>query len=220
MRCGWTWYSYVFALYIFHFAAVPGFVLNVYLRMYQYFFQAHELLKQKNLEKQGLAIYFLKFWSSFCLPLTLVSSEMSYFWRFTNYFYEAEHGSIAAVVQNGKMNFDREAKTGETSEGSQEQSDFTMRQTSSNAIDAIHNVSTQFSPLQRNFVDTSAVPSLFKEFMTKLRSSLKSQSNLSLLLVTIFALIFFMQVCSLNQKFRFIPFIALLISHEVHRTSD
>ncbi|XP_012567245.1 protein VASCULAR ASSOCIATED DEATH 1, chloroplastic isoform X2 [Cicer arietinum] len=97
--------------------------------------------------------------------------------------------NLEKQVQNGKMSLDREAKTGETSEGSQDQSNPTRRQTSSNAIDAIHNVSTQ---LRGNFIDTS-VPSLFKEFATKFRSSLKSQSNLSLLLVTIFALIFFMQ---------------------------
>ena len=98
-----------------------------------------------------------------------------------------ESGSIAAVVQNGKMIFDREEKTGETSEGSKDQ---TRRQTTFKAIDAIHSVGTQ---LQGNFIDTSSVPSLFKEFATKIRSSLKSPSNLSLLLVTIFALILFMQ---------------------------
>ncbi|XP_057451219.1 protein VASCULAR ASSOCIATED DEATH 1, chloroplastic isoform X2 [Lotus japonicus] len=99
---------------------------------------AHEMLKQKNLEKQ-------------------------------------ENGLIAAAVPNGKLNFDREAKTGESSEGSQEQSNPTSRQA------------------QSNVVDPSVVPSMFKELTTKFRSSLKSQSNLSLLLVTIFALIFFMQ---------------------------
>ena len=56
---------------LFVLATTPSFLLNVHLRIYQYFFQAHELLKQKNLEKQGLtfaiSIYFLKFWSSFCL---------------------------------------------------------------------------------------------------------------------------------------------------------
>jgi len=108
------------------------------------------------------------------------------------------------------MNFDREAKTGETSEGSHDQTNPTGRQTTSDAINAIHSVSAQ---LQDNFIDTSSsVPSLFKEFATKIRSSLKSQSNLSLLLVTIFALIFFMQVCTLNKKFRFMPSFALWIS--------
>ncbi|KAK2405867.1 protein VASCULAR ASSOCIATED DEATH 1, chloroplastic [Trifolium repens] len=105
-----------------------------------------------------------------------------------------ENGSVAAVVQNGKMIFDREAKTGETSEGSQDQSNPTGRETTSNAIDAIRNVSTQ---LQGNFIGTPFVPSLFREFATKIRSSLKNQSNLSLLLVTIFALIFFMQQFSI-----------------------
>lgn len=52
--------------------------------MYQYFFQAHELLKQKNLEEQGLtfefSVYLLKFEAkTFQIPVPLVSSEMSYF---------------------------------------------------------------------------------------------------------------------------------------------
>ncbi|XP_045788177.1 protein VASCULAR ASSOCIATED DEATH 1, chloroplastic-like isoform X1 [Trifolium pratense] len=105
-----------------------------------------------------------------------------------------ESGSVAAVAQNGKMIFDREAKTGETLEGSQDQSNPTGRETTSNAIDdAIPNVNTQ---LQGNFIGVS-IPSLFREFATKIRSSLKNQSNLSLLLVTIFALIFFMQQFSI-----------------------
>ncbi|KAJ1439529.1 VASt domain [Sesbania bispinosa] len=118
---------------------------------------AHELLKQKNVEKQ-------------------------------------ENGSIPAVVQNDKMNCDREAKTGESSERSQEQINPTRRQATSIANHDTHIVSTQ---LQGNFIDASSVPSFFREFMTKFRSSLKSQSNLSLLLVTIFALIFFMQQFSI-----------------------
>ncbi|GAU20207.1 hypothetical protein TSUD_352710 [Trifolium subterraneum] len=103
--------------------------------------------------------------------------------------------SVAAVVQNGKTIFDREAKTGETSEESQVQSNPKGRETTSYAIDdSIRNVSTQ---LQGNFIGTSSIPSLFREFATKIRSSLKNQSNLSLLLVTIFALIFFMQQFSI-----------------------
>lgn len=113
------------------------------------------------------------------------------------------------------MNFEREAKTGETSEGSQEQSNPTRSETTSNAIDAIHSVSTQ---LQGSFIHTWSLPSLFKEITTKFRSSLKSQSNLSLLLVTIFALIFFMQVCTLNQKFRIILFVALWMNLNFLRT--
>ncbi|XP_061346333.1 protein VASCULAR ASSOCIATED DEATH 1, chloroplastic isoform X1 [Gastrolobium bilobum] len=89
---------------------------------------------------------------------------------------------------------DREAKTGESSEVSQEQSNPTRIQATPNAVDAIHHVGTH---LQGNFIDMSSVPSLFKEFLTKFRSSIKSQSNLSLLLVAIFALIFFMQQFSI-----------------------
>ncbi|KAK7286981.1 hypothetical protein RJT34_22369 [Clitoria ternatea] len=100
-----------------------------------------------------------------------------------------ENDSTAAVAQNCKMNLDREAKTGESSERSQEQNNPTRILATSNAFDATHNVGTHS---EGNFVDTSSV-SLFKQFMTRFRSSLKSQSNLALLLVTIFALIFFMQ---------------------------
>ncbi|KHN05363.1 GRAM domain-containing protein 1C [Glycine soja] len=110
---------------------------------------AHEMLKQKNLEKQA---------------------------------------------QNGEINLDREVKTGESSEGSQEQSNHTKILATSNAFDATtHNVG---SHLQGNFIEPSSVP-LFKEFMTKFRSSLRSHSNLSLLLITVVALIFFIQQCSI-----------------------
>ncbi|KAK7386142.1 hypothetical protein VNO78_26144 [Psophocarpus tetragonolobus] len=110
---------------------------------------AHEILKQKNLEKQA---------------------------------------------QNGKTDLDREVKTGESSEGSQEQSNPTKILATANAFDATtHNVGSR---LQGNFVESSSAP-LLKEFMTKLRSSLKSHSNLSLLLVTIVALIFLIQQFSI-----------------------
>ncbi|KAL2560906.1 hypothetical protein AAZV13_20G050000 [Glycine max] len=110
---------------------------------------AHEMLKQKNLEKQA---------------------------------------------QNGEINLDREVKTGESSEGSQEQSNHTKILATSNAFDATtHNVG---SHLPGNFIEPSSVP-LFKEFMTKFRSSLRSHSNLSLLLITVVALIFFIQQCSI-----------------------
>ncbi|CAL0305947.1 unnamed protein product [Lupinus luteus] len=107
---------------------------------------------------------------------------------------EQESNAIAVVTQNGKINFHREGKTGESSEGSIEQNKPTTIQPTSNVSDATHNVSTS---LQGNFIDTASIPSLFKEFMTKLRLSLKNQSNLSVLLVTIFALIFFMQQFSI-----------------------
>lgn len=114
-------------------------------------------------------------------------------------FHEAESGSAVAVAQNGEINLDREVKTGESSEGSQEQSNHTKILATSNAFDATtHNVG---SHLPGNFIEPSSVP-LFKEFMTKFRSSLRSHSNLSLLLITVVALIFFIQVCTLNLNFR------------------
>ncbi|CAJ1938651.1 unnamed protein product [Sphenostylis stenocarpa] len=95
--------------------------------------------------------------------------------------------------QNGEMNLDREVKTGESSEGSQEQSN--LKLPTSNASDATttHNVCAH---LQGNFTEPLSVP-LFKQFMTKFRSSLKSLNNLSLILVTIIALIFFIQQFSI-----------------------
>ncbi|ESW06463.1 hypothetical protein PHAVU_010G049900 [Phaseolus vulgaris] len=109
---------------------------------------AHEILKGKNLEKQG---------------------------------------------QNGEMNLDREVKTGQSSEGSQEQSNITKKiLPTSNALDATTTTHDVGSHLQGNFTEPSSVP-LFIQFMTKLRSSLKSHNNLSLLLVIIIALIFFIQ---------------------------
>ncbi|KAL9303595.1 hypothetical protein ACSQ67_020858 [Phaseolus vulgaris] len=112
---------------------------------------AHEILKGKNLEKQG---------------------------------------------QNGEMNLDREVKTGQSSEGSQEQSNITKILPTSNALDATTTTHDVGSHLQGNFTEPSSVP-LFIQFMTKLRSSLKSHNNLSLLLVIIIALIFFIQQFSI-----------------------
>ncbi|KAE9603445.1 putative GRAM domain, VASt domain-containing protein [Lupinus albus] len=107
---------------------------------------------------------------------------------------EQERGAIAVVTQNGKINFHREGTTGESSEGSIEQIKPTIVQPTSNVSDATHNVSTS---LHGNFVDRISIPSFFKEFVTKFRLSLKNQSNLAVLLVTIFALIFFMQQFSI-----------------------
>ncbi|KAL4355952.1 protein VASCULAR ASSOCIATED DEATH 1, chloroplastic isoform X2 [Arachis duranensis] len=114
---------------------------------------AHDLLKQKNLEKQ-------------------------------------ERGAVVASTQNGKINPDIELETVETSGASQEECNSTRIQATSSVADAIHKVDTQ---MQTRFIDTSSVPSLFKDYVRKLRLSLKSQNNLSLLIVAIFALIFFMQ---------------------------
>ncbi|XP_017440745.1 protein VASCULAR ASSOCIATED DEATH 1, chloroplastic isoform X2 [Vigna angularis] len=94
--------------------------------------------------------------------------------------------------QNGEINLDREVKTGESSEGSQEQSNPTKILPTCNALDATTTTHNVGSHLQGHLAEPSSVP-LFIQLMTKFRSSLKSQSNLSLLLVTIIALIFFIQ---------------------------
>ncbi|KAK7277158.1 hypothetical protein RIF29_18309 [Crotalaria pallida] len=107
---------------------------------------------------------------------------------------EQQESGAVAITQNGKRNLNRGGKTVESSEGSVEHNTPTMLQNISNVIDDTSNVSTH---LQGNFMNTTSAPSLFKEFMTKIRLSLNSQSNLSVLLVTIFALIFLMQQFSI-----------------------
>lgn len=79
------WINMVF-LFFLHFTSLVLLlfhVLNVCLRMYLYSFQAHEFLQEKNLVKQGMAIYFLKFWSVF-FHIRLVSIETSYFLKIYN----------------------------------------------------------------------------------------------------------------------------------------
>ncbi|XP_022641716.1 protein VASCULAR ASSOCIATED DEATH 1, chloroplastic isoform X2 [Vigna radiata var. radiata] len=94
--------------------------------------------------------------------------------------------------QNGEINLDRDVKTGESSEGSQEQSNLTKILPTCNALDATTTTHNVGSHLQGHVTEPSSVP-LFIQLMTKFRSSLKSHSNLSLLLATIIALIFFIQ---------------------------
>ncbi|QCE04880.1 sterol 3beta-glucosyltransferase [Vigna unguiculata] len=98
--------------------------------------------------------------------------------------------------QNGEINLGRDVKTGESSEGSQGQSNLTKILPTCNALDATTTTHSVGSHLQGHFTEPSSVP-LFIKLMTKFRSSLKSHSNLSLLLVTIIALIFFIQQFSI-----------------------
>ncbi|MED6196207.1 GRAM domain-containing protein [Stylosanthes scabra] len=101
-----------------------------------------------------------------------------------------ERGAVVALTQNGKINPDRVLETVETSGASQEECNSKRMQATSDVADARHNVGTQ---MQTRFFDALSVPSLFKDYVRKLRLGLKSQNNLSLLIVAIFALIFFMQ---------------------------
>jgi len=129
-----------------------------------------------------------------------MSSEMSNFLEVMVYFRDSESGSAVVVDQNGEINLGRDVKTGESSEGSQGQSNLTKILPTCNALDATTTTHSVGSHLQGHFTEPSSVP-LFIKLMTKFRSSLKSHSNLSLLLVTIIALIFFIQVCTLDSNF-------------------
>ncbi|KAE9611212.1 hypothetical protein Lal_00012067 [Lupinus albus] len=104
-----------------------------------------------------------------------------------------EQESAALVTQNDRMNLDRE-ETVESSKGSMEPNNPTMIQPTSKVVDATDNVDNH---LQGNFTGTISISSLLQGFIMKLRLYLKNQSNLSVLLVTIFALIFFMQQFSI-----------------------
>ncbi|CAL0324334.1 unnamed protein product [Lupinus luteus] len=108
---------------------------------------------------------------------------------------EDQQESVARVNQNGRMNLDRE-ETVESLEGSMEPNNPTtkMIQPTSKVVDATHNVDNH---LQGNFTGTISVSSLLQGFMMKFRLFLKNQSNLSVILVTVFALIFFMQQFSI-----------------------
>ncbi|XP_019464134.1 PREDICTED: protein VASCULAR ASSOCIATED DEATH 1, chloroplastic-like isoform X2 [Lupinus angustifolius] len=102
---------------------------------------------------------------------------------------EVQQESVALVTQNGRMNLDRE-ETVESSERSVEPNNPKMIQPTSKVVDATHNVDNH---LQGNFTGTISISSLLQGFMMKFRLFLKNQSNLSVILVTVFALIFFMQ---------------------------
>ncbi|XP_028808765.1 protein VASCULAR ASSOCIATED DEATH 1, chloroplastic isoform X2 [Neltuma alba] len=114
---------------------------------------AHELLKQKNLEKQ-------------------------------------ERASTASEAQTSERNLDSEQKAGGSSESSQETNNPGVQPVASDIVHSIRNIDNQ---LQGNFIDSMSISCMLRECVTKFRSCLKSQSHLSLFLVIIFAVIFFMQ---------------------------
>lgn len=144
-------------------------------------------------------LHIQKFWSFFWFPY-LCPVKCLNFDELWVYFRDSESGSAVVVGQNGEINLDRDVKTGESSEGSQEQSNLTKILPTCNALDATTTTHNVGSHLQGHVTEPSSVP-LFIQLMTKFRSSLKSHSNLSLLLATIIALIFFIQVCTLNMNF-------------------
>ncbi|KAK4269944.1 hypothetical protein QN277_023036 [Acacia crassicarpa] len=112
---------------------------------------AHELLKQKKLEKQE------------------------------------ESAPTASGAQASEGNLDSKQKAGGSSESSQEP-------VTSGIVHSYRNIDNQ---LQGNLIDSTSISCMLRECMAKFRSCLKSQSHLSLFLVMIFAVIFFMQQFSI-----------------------
>ncbi|XP_054781442.1 protein VASCULAR ASSOCIATED DEATH 1, chloroplastic-like isoform X2 [Prosopis cineraria] len=115
---------------------------------------AHELLKQKNLEKQE------------------------------------ESAPTAGGAQTSAVNLDSEQIAGGSSESSQEPNNPGILPLTSDIVRSNRNVDSQ---LQGNLIDSTSISCMLRECVTKFRSCLKSQSHLSLFLVIIFAVIFFMQ---------------------------
>ncbi|KAI4356630.1 hypothetical protein L6164_000639 [Bauhinia variegata] len=99
---------------------------------------------------------------------------------------QEECGATAVVTQNEEVNLDSEVN----SESSPETRNPTSTRVIPDALDVKNYVSNH---LRGSFIDTASIPSLLREVILKFRTSLKNQSHLSLLLVIIFALIFFMQ---------------------------
>ncbi|XP_059633838.1 protein VASCULAR ASSOCIATED DEATH 1, chloroplastic isoform X3 [Cornus florida] len=118
---------------------------------------AHELLKQKKVEKD-----------------------------------EAE-GSSVDLIPNGQF-LERQSKTGEQSENSQEESDLRVSQVLPDS--EVVNVQGG-DPLQRNLSGATSVASLFRESMVKFYLSLKSQNHVPLLFVITFALILLLMQLSI-----------------------
>ncbi|KDP28860.1 hypothetical protein JCGZ_14631 [Jatropha curcas] len=128
---------------------------------------AHELLKQKNLERQ-------------------------------------EEDPATSVIQNGEVHSESEVKTGEASErlsqlnghgriaqtsGSLEFNEHVGNHMQGNFVNA-----ASVNLMEGNFKNVASVTSLLAEYMTKFFAFLKSQSQISLILVVAFAVIFLMQV--------------------------
>uniref|UniRef100_A0A2P2KW37 Uncharacterized protein MANES_01G274600 n=1 Tax=Rhizophora mucronata TaxID=61149 RepID=A0A2P2KW37_RHIMU len=115
---------------------------------------AHELLKQKNIEKQ-------------------------------------EENPAVSFIQNGVHSVG-EVKTGEASERLSNKSDDDLRTTQ---ISTIMDINSQLGNLvTETFTSATSIFSLLVEYLTRFYSMLKSPSQISLILVVAFAVIFLMQV--------------------------
>lgn len=101
------------------------------------------------------------------------------------------------VIQNGEVNLEREVKTVEASERSASQLNEHGRRA---AVSGSLDVKEGFGNLvRRNFMNATSVASLLGEYVTKFCTYLKSQSQITLILVVAFAVIFLMQVCKLHH---------------------
>ncbi|PON74508.1 GRAM domain containing protein [Parasponia andersonii] len=98
---------------------------------------------------------------------------------------------VAPVASNSEIHSEREAKDVESSERIYESSERSREQKISDSVGVNHRVSSLF---QGKLGDASSVILWFREFMTRLYSSMKSQGNLSLVVVIIFFVILLMQL--------------------------
>lgn len=98
---------------------------------------------------------------------------------------------MATVVPNGEINSEREPKDAVSSERICEPSESLRVQKISDSVGVNHQVSNLF---QGKLGDVTSFVSWFREFMSRLYSSMKSQGNLSLVVVIIFFVILLMQV--------------------------
>ncbi|KAF3445586.1 hypothetical protein FNV43_RR10762 [Rhamnella rubrinervis] len=98
---------------------------------------------------------------------------------------------VGTLVQNGEIQPERDAKDGESSERLYETSEHTRP----SQMSVSTNVNQQADDyLQGQFIGAFSLASWLRESMIKFRSSLKSQGNLSHIIVVIFAVIFLMQM--------------------------
>lgn len=119
---------------------------------------AHELLKQKNLEKE-------------------------------------ERGSVADMIMNSQVHEDGQAKSGVTlAAWSQETSDERMAHVLLDSVDGNERVG---DPLQGTLKVVTSVASLFRESVVNFSSSLKSQSQATVLIVITFAVVLLLMQLSI-----------------------
>ncbi|KAI8545481.1 hypothetical protein RHMOL_Rhmol07G0043200 [Rhododendron molle] len=134
---------------------------------------AHELLKQNKLEKE----------------------ESSASLLYALFPHKTPGGFVADFIIKGQVHEDREAETGETvAVRSKGTSDVRMPQLLSDSVDEKERVG---DPLRVTLNVVTSVASLFREAVVNFSSSLKSQSQVTVLLVMVFAVILLLMQLSI-----------------------